>query len=439
MAASDAQNDHSVPNPQAVMTIGDDGQGGPIITITAENIANMNINQVNEMIDTVGQQENGTDSEIFRLLMERQNVLIMQDQYNAGAPGGHNDARRIIAAAQNPDDENSPLLNPAQTGTSRTTGDRMIHLNQTPTLSPFTGKQDEDWPKFRRKVLTLFQTIEVTDEMAAVQFCTYLDGNAYKFWESLPEATTKNLKETFKAFDKKYADEIQQGYWQIKYENLTYAGPEKESLDELVMRIQDVVKKAFPDYIDEVGNKTSKLQTRQIYAKKKFWDLMAPEIKEQLFIKFKGSDAPLQEQLDFARILQAAKIRANKEEQSYETICHIDYQQPDYEVLAELQKQGRQIENISKNLSVKKQDKPPLDKNKVMQHPQGQPRTGQPPRQGTINPNIQCYNRMWEKLGHINRYCPYQQNQQPQALLPTPPRPQNQGPPRRTTTMATRR
>ena len=270
--------------------------------------------------------------------------------------------------------------------------------------------------------MTLFQTIEITDEMAAVQFCTYLEGNAYKFWESLPEEITSNLKKTLKAFDRKYADEIQQGYWQIKYENLTYAGPEKESLDDLAMRIQDVVKKAFPDYIDEKGQKTSKLQTRQIYAKKKFWDLMATDIKEQLFIKFKGSDAPLQEQLDYARILQAAKIRANKEEQSYETLCVAEYQQPQYKVLAELQKQSRQIDQISRDMRTPQQSKQEGDKNKPRQQ------TTQETQQGQVsqNPNIQCYN--CGENGHINRYCPYvQQRMQqqgqgtyPSPLLPTP-------------------
>ena len=115
--------------------------------------------------------------------------------------------------------------------------------------------------------------------------------------------TTKNLKETFKAFDKKYADEIQQGYWQIKYENLTYAGPEKESLDELVMRIQDVVKKAFPDYIDREQNikitNATNIRQKEI--------LGSTGNQEQLFIKFKGSDAPLQEQLDFARNFRQQK------------------------------------------------------------------------------------------------------------------------------------
>ena len=100
------------------------------------------------------------------------------------------------------------------------------HANIQP-IQPYRGKGDEDWPKFKNKLITHFNTMELDDEQAASQFCAYVEDNAYRVWESLSDATKKSLPETLRAFDRHYDDVQKHGYWQITYENLTYPGTNK--------------------------------------------------------------------------------------------------------------------------------------------------------------------------------------------------------------------
>ena len=236
---------------------------------------------------------------------------------------------------------------------------KMVYLNHAPPVAPFSGKQNEDWPKFKQRILNLFRITEQDDTMAAAHFSTYLEGNAYNFWASLSEQTQNNIHRLLRAFDKKYADELQQGYWQMAYENLTYLGPEKETLDDLAVKIQHVVNKAFPDYIKPDNTIVHRGETRRMYARKKFWDLQPPEIKEAIFIKFGTSDASLKQQLEYARVIQADKMRSRKEEMSYETVCvaqkvdHSPSQEYLNKISSVIKQQSKQIEDLTKEVQRK--------------------------------------------------------------------------------------
>ena len=92
-------------------------------------------------------------------------------------------------------------------------GHRTVQVNTVPPLQPFLGKQTEDWQKFKKQITNVFSASRINEAQAAQQFCSYIDGNAYMFWNSLPEETKESLPKTFRAFDKKYADKIKQEYW----------------------------------------------------------------------------------------------------------------------------------------------------------------------------------------------------------------------------------
>ena len=184
---------------------------------------------------------------------------------------------------------------------------------------------NEDWNEFKNKLIKMFQSIHLEDEQAADQFCTYLEGNAYRHWNSLPRDVQSSFPKVLSAFDKKFENNHRQGSWQIQYENMTYLGPDKETLDELATRIKDIVNKAYPDIIRK-GVVHSKKEQRKSNARRKFWDLMPDNIQKQLFIKFGSCDAPLKQQLEYAQRIEASDLRARKGEQSYMQICAMEPQ-----------------------------------------------------------------------------------------------------------------
>ena len=187
----------------------------------------------------------------------------------------------------------------------------------------FHGKRQDDWNEFKNKLIKMFKSLQLEDYEAADQFCTYLESDAYKFWSSLPEETQASFPKVLTAFDKKYSNNHQQGSWQMQYENMIYLGPEKETLDELAIRIKDIVNKAYPDIIRK-GVVYSKKEQRKINARRKFWDLMPDNIQKQLFVKFGSCDAPLRQQLEYARRIETSDMRTNKAEQRYMQICAMD-------------------------------------------------------------------------------------------------------------------
>ena len=210
-------------------------------------------------------------------------------------------------------DDGEPFFNNRQPQPAAAqTGQATVFLQHAPNIPMFSGSKDDEWPQFKQKFITTINLTGQDDERAASQFSTYLEGSAYRFWNSLPKKKKKNIKKVFRAFDKKYADEIQQGYWQMEYENLRYEGPSKETLDDLAVRIQDTVARAYPDYRKPDGNRIDRSETRRIYTNKKFFDCMDGEIQELLLVKFGGNEAKLRDMLNYAKRRTTAKMRTRK-------------------------------------------------------------------------------------------------------------------------------
>ena len=143
---------------------------------------------------------------------------------------------------------------------------------------PFKGNKDEDWNEFKNKLIKMFRTLQLDDTQAADQFCTYLEGWAYKHWDGLAEDIQASFPKVIKAFDKKYSNDLEQDEWQMRYETMKYLGPEKETLDQLAGRIKDIVNKAYPD-VTRKGVVYSRKEQRQrvvpeessgIYSQKKY-------------------------------------------------------------------------------------------------------------------------------------------------------------------------
>ena len=236
-----------------------------------------------------------------------------------------------------------PVNKPQEAAIDNIKSINLKHNNIQP-LQPYHGKGDEDWPKFKNKLITHFTTMELTDEQAALQFCAYVEGNAYRVWEGLSPDTKKNFSKTLRAFDRHYYDEEKHGYWRIKYENLKYPGPAKESLDDLAILITECVNRAYPDYVKK-GVNYSQHAIRKVYIRKKFWELMPKDIQRELFIHFGVSDAPLRAQLERARKIQTADSVTNKEDQPYEALCSSEATTTKY--LTEISQKNQQTKSTN--------------------------------------------------------------------------------------------
>ena len=204
----------------------------------------------------------------------------------------------------------------------------------------------------------------------------------------------------------------------MQYENMIYLGPEKETLDELAIRIKDIVNKAYPDIIRK-GVVHSKKEQRKINARRKFWDLMPDNIQKQIFVKFGSCDAPLRQQLEYARRIETSDMRTNKAEQRYMQICAME--QP--------QIPTQSLDNISSTLnSISQQNKEivqMVEKQASQQQLQQKPPQRRPSWQPQAQPN-------WQPPPQQNWQSQQQQNWQPQSQnwQPQPPQQwQSQGPP----------
>ena len=184
-------------------------------------------------------------------LRSKEMLEVATNQANA-ARDSDSDTETIHGNDQHTTPQETILKPQKQTKSQELTLEGLKHINlkhaNIQPLQPYRGKGDEDWPKFKNKLITHFNTMELDDEQAATQFCAYVEDNAYRVWEGLSEATKKSFPETLRAFDRHYDDVQKHGYWQIKYENMTYGGPSKESLDDLAIRITECVNRAYPDY-----------------------------------------------------------------------------------------------------------------------------------------------------------------------------------------------
>ena len=286
---------------------------------------------------------------------------------------------------------------------------------------PFYGKRNEDWNEFKKRLIKMFQSIHLEDEQAADQFCTYLEGNAYRHWNSLPSDVQGSFPKVLSAFDKKFENNHRQGSWQIQYENMTYLGPDKETLDELATRIKDIVNKAYPDIIRK-GVVHSKKEQRKSNARRKFWDLMPDNIQKQLFIKFGSCDAPLKQQLKYAQRIEASDLRARKGKQSYMQICAMEPQnntatdalmQTVSTALNAVTQQNKELAQLVERQTTnnKQETKPPRKQNwqqpQQQQNWQPQQRNWQPQQQ-----NWQPQQNNWQPQSQ--NWQQQQQNWQPQ-------------------------
>ena len=261
------------------------------------------------------------------------------------------------------------------------------------------------------------------------------------FWNSLPEDTKKSLEKTFKAFDKKYADKIKQGFWQMKYENLKYAGPQKESLDDLAVRIKDIVSKAYPD-TKKQGVVHSKYEVRKLYTRRKFWELMPYEIRQSIYLRFGVSTAPLRLQLEHAQRFYATQENA-REEQPYGALCHVQQedQSPTKEIFQQiasaisntnekLHKMGEEVRNFQeetrksqRNWQQKKQNwqKNQQGQQQNWQNPpqqwQASPQQWQNPPQQWQNPPQQNWQQNWQDQNQQNTGQQQQQGQQKKPVV----------------------
>ena len=220
--------------------------------------------------------------------------------------------RKIREAAQ----QNQP----AQAQAAQTTYPPMVYLHSAPDIGLFQGRRDDDWEKYKTKILAHFKATGQTDEMAAEQFSRYLDAAAYQYWDTLGDHTKSKLSLVIRAFDKRYADEVRQEYFQHLFDTAKYKGYEDESMDDFAARLQSTAQKGYPDYIAVDGTRVSRKETRRIHVRRKFWESMSPDLREQMYIFFQTREAPLNQQLQYARVLQAAKLQNRQEEQSHETV-----------------------------------------------------------------------------------------------------------------------
>ena len=406
---------------------------------TTDFVKNLTLQEVVETIDEIKTRMDPSEAHALQLLLKKADELRAAE--NAKRDRDTDSEASSAIEEDNAARADSPILKIQPRSLGETTRDPVpsIRLSQTPQLTPFTGKKEEDWSKFKNQLIKIFRSLQIEDDQAADQFCTYIDGYAYKYWASLPTETQDSFRKTLSAFDHKYADGIQRGYWQMKFENMTYPGPDKESPDDLAVRIRDIVGKAYPDKITKKGTK-SKYEERKMQARRKFWDLMPMDIREQIFIKYGSSDPPLRQQLEYARVLLAAKQRSRKEEQGYDMICAVQ-QQPQQQ---NWQPQQQNWQPKQQNWQPQQQNWQPQQQNwqpkqqqkqqnwQPKQNWQQKPRQQNWQQQGNTpqqqrqqkpqNPNVARYNpeiicNQCGKKGHIKRICWHnpanqQQNQQ---------------------------
>ena len=369
---------------------------------TTDFVKNLTLLEVLETIDEIKTRMDPSEAHALQLLLKKADELKAAENAKRDRDS---DSEASSTIEDNATRAGSPVLKVQPRSLGEITRDPVpsIRLSQTPQLTPFTGKKEEDWSKFKNQLIKIFRSLQLEDEQAADQFCTYIDGYAYKYWASLPIETQENFRKLLSAFDHKYADGIQRGYWQMKFENMTYPGPDKESPDDLAVRIRDIVGKAYPDKITKKGTK-SRYEERKMQARRKFWDLMPMDIREQIFIKYGSSDPPLRQQLEYARVLLAAKQRSRKEEQGYDMICAMQ-QQPQQQ---NWQPQQQNWQPQQQNWQPQQQNWQHQEQQNWQRKPRQQKwqqQQGNPPQQQQRphNPDIIC--NQCGKKGHIKRIC----------------------------------
>ena len=303
-------------------------------TLSEDIISNMNMQKVQETLREFATQMHPTQATVLRLLRQREEELRAGEIVSVvdAAKDKKKDKKKKHRKAYSESDTSSgsesgsdtePILKPSKDG-PRVVGTQPHYhgvqpVHYRPPL-PFKGNKEEDWKEFKNKLIKMFRTLQLNDEQAADQFCTYLEGWAYKHWDGLAEEIQASFPKVIKAFDKKYSNDLEQDEWQMRYETMKYLGPEKETLDQLAGRIKDIVNKAYPD-VTRKGVVYSRKEQRQSSARRKFWDLLPKDVRKQLFVHFGGCDAPLRQQLQYARRLEAAEMRTNQEDLPYDTIC----------------------------------------------------------------------------------------------------------------------
>ena len=170
----------------------------------------------------------------------------------------------------------------------------MVYLHSAPDIGVFQGKREEDWEKFKTKILSHFKATGQSDEMAADQFSRYLDGPAYQYWDNLSDHTKTRLTSVLRSFDNRYADEVRQDHFQYLFDTAKYKGYEDESMDDFAARLQSLANKGYPDYIGPDGARVSRKETRRIHVRGKFWECMSPDLREQMYIFFPDPRSPHQ-------------------------------------------------------------------------------------------------------------------------------------------------
>ena len=240
--------------------------------------------------------------------------------------GAHRKGARDRSTPPGQDRSGASVLPPpqhqqqAQAVQAQTAYPPTVYLHSAPDIGSFHGKRDDDWEKYKTKMLAHFKATGQSDEMAAEQFSRYMEGPAYQYWDMLSDHTKSKLTLVIRQFDKRYADEVRQEHFQHLFDTCKYKGYEDESMDDFAARLQNLANKGYPDYMDQHGYRVSRKEARRIHVRGKFWDCMTPDVREQMYIFFQTREAPLKDQVSYARILQAAKIQTRKEEQSYETV-----------------------------------------------------------------------------------------------------------------------
>ena len=296
-----------------------------------------------------------------------------------------------------------------------------VYVHSAPDVGFFHGKREDDWQKFRTKLVAHFRATGQTDQMAAEQFSRYLEGPAYQFWDTLPRHKKRTLPALIQSFNTRYSDEMRQEYYQQQYDSLQYMGYEKETLDDFAARLITLVAKAYPDFYGQDGKYAPRREMRKIYARRKFWECMTPDMRQAMFIHFQTREASIKDQLAHAKLLQAAKWQNRQEETPYETACYVEAGLPKG-MLAELttvmKTQGREIKELREDIrrredaSRSQRSQPNAQPNKA---PEPKTERGQQPQKQRTNSadgkmsnfdlsKVRCHG--CGEFGHIRRNCP---------------------------------